>query len=60
VKCGFAGEEAPRAVFPAIVGRPKNNVPVMSGVGKQNATYVGDLAQEKRGILARDQKIDKF
>ena len=23
VKAGFAGEENPRAVFPAIVGRPK-------------------------------------
>ena len=24
VKAGFAGEDAPRAVFPAIVGRPKH------------------------------------
>jgi actin beta/gamma 1 len=24
VKAGIAGEEAPRAVFPAIVGRPKH------------------------------------
>ena len=24
VKAGFAGEEAPRCVFPAIVGRPKH------------------------------------
>ena len=24
VKAGFAGEEQPRCVFPAIVGRPKN------------------------------------
>lgn len=25
VKAGFAGEEAPRAVFPAVVGRPKHD-----------------------------------
>ncbi len=25
VKAGFAGEDAPRAVFPAIVGRPKHS-----------------------------------
>ena len=24
VKAGFAGEDAPRAVFPSIVGRPKH------------------------------------
>jgi len=24
VKAGFAGEEAPQCVFPAIVGRPRN------------------------------------
>ena len=26
VKAGFAGDDAPRAVFPAIVGRPKYQV----------------------------------
>ena len=26
VKCGFAGDKAPRAVFPSIVGRPKTNL----------------------------------
>jgi actin-related protein len=31
VKAGFAGEETPRCVFPAIVGRPKN-ASVMQGV----------------------------
>ena len=33
VKCGFAGEEAPRAVFPCIVGRAKQNAPIMAGMG---------------------------
>lgn len=26
VKAGFAGEDAPRAVFPSIVGRPRHQV----------------------------------
>jgi actin-related protein len=31
VKAGFAGEDAPRTVFPAIVGRPKH-ASAMQGV----------------------------
>ena len=27
VKSGFAGDDAPRAVFPSIVGRPRHQVP---------------------------------
>ena len=26
-KAGFAGDDAPRAVFPSIVGRPRHQVP---------------------------------
>ena len=26
VKAGFAGDEAPRAVFPSIIGRPRHKV----------------------------------
>ena len=25
IKAGFAGDDAPRSVFPSIVGRPKHN-----------------------------------
>ena len=31
-KAGFAGDDAPRAVFPAIVGRPKYQVRLLEGV----------------------------
>jgi actin-related protein len=49
VKAGFAGEEAPRAVFPAIVGRPKHASAMQGSAGKSE--YIGDEAQAKRGIL---------
>ena len=48
-KAGFSGEEGPRAVFPAIVGRPKN-VAIMAGAENKDF-YVGLQAEEKRGIL---------
>jgi len=48
VKAGFAGDDAPRSVFPSIVGRPKNAAAMM-GTAKKDC-YIGDDAQAKRGI----------
>ena len=49
MKAGLAGEEAPSSVFPSIVGRPKN-ASAMQGVTQKNE-YIGDEAQQKRGVL---------
>eukprot|EP00187_Rhodella_violacea_P007100 CAMPEP_0174886336 /NCGR_PEP_ID=MMETSP0167-20121228/1580_1 /TAXON_ID=38298 /ORGANISM="Rhodella maculata, Strain CCMP736" /LENGTH=248 /DNA_ID=CAMNT_0016122285 /DNA_START=65 /DNA_END=807 /DNA_ORIENTATION=- len=48
-KTGIAGEDSPKAVFPAVIGRPKNQG-IMVGAG-QKEDYVGDAAMARRGVL---------
>ncbi len=42
VKAGFSGEDAPRSIFPSIVGRPKN-LNALIGVECKDE-YIGDEA----------------
>ena len=42
VKSGFAGDDAPRAVFPSIVGRPRHQG-VMVGMGQKASAPISVL-----------------
>ena len=56
VKSGFSGDDAPRAVFPSIIGRPKTEQAMLGSAKKDH--FVGDDAQQKRGVLSIKYPIE--
>ena len=55
IKAGLGGDDAPLAVFPSIIGRPKLKSTTDSGTDK---VYVGDDARMKREQLYLKQPIE--
>eukprot|EP01012_Entosiphon_sulcatum_P024012 TRINITY_DN29174_c0_g1_i1.p1 TRINITY_DN29174_c0_g1~~TRINITY_DN29174_c0_g1_i1.p1 ORF type:complete len:414 (-),score=51.89 TRINITY_DN29174_c0_g1_i1:39-1253(-) len=55
IKAGYAGEHAPRAFFPTMVGEPRNpGVVIATG---DHEFLVGNLAQERRGCLLTNRPV---
>lgn len=54
IRAGFAGDDAPRTVFPSILGRNTRNV-----TGLDKDVYVGDEAMAKCRVLALTHPVER-
>ena len=55
IKAGFAGEDAPRSIFPTVVGKPITPG-MMVGLDQKDA-YIGHEVKEKKSILKPEYPI---
>lgn len=67
VKAGFSGEDAPRCIFPSIIGRTKYqkiqinrnvNTNANTNTNRENEVFIGEDAQSKRGVLKLNYPIE--
>ena len=61
-KAGFAGDDAPRAVFPAIVGRPRYQVGLVLLILQSTPTQIdqGQNLPMKDSRAQRHQEVNYF
>ncbi|CAL6108009.1 Actin [Hexamita inflata] len=57
MKAGFSGDDAPRSIFPAIVGRPRHQISLQGAEAK--SLYVGDEALAKKSVLKITYPIER-
>ncbi len=57
IKAGLAGEDAPRSIFPTVVGKPK--MPGLMVGLDQKDVYIGNEVKEKRSILKPEYPIER-
>ena len=56
-KSGFSGDDAPRSIFPTIVGKPK--MPgILVGLDQKDV-YIGEEVKEKKGVVKLDYPIER-
>eukprot|EP01129_Flabellula_baltica_P015617 TRINITY_DN8016_c0_g1_i1.p1 TRINITY_DN8016_c0_g1~~TRINITY_DN8016_c0_g1_i1.p1 ORF type:complete len:381 (+),score=90.49 TRINITY_DN8016_c0_g1_i1:30-1172(+) len=57
IKAGFAGNQQPNLVFPSVIGRPKHDQ-VMVGIHDEDEDFIGNVAEQYRGILKLSYPIE--
>lgn len=57
-KIGFAGDEKPRYIFPTVIGKPKYQNTMMTGMNTKEI-YVGDDTKRMRGVLKLEYPIKR-